>query len=181
VADVRPAKALLFWLCIMPWAIASARDTTPSSGDSMPIAAAVVRLVERQSLRLCAEVENPSSPTKLDLPGDKGELQIPAAVVLAILKSQHGIEPIGTAGTRVTQQPKHGRLQSPEVVGDDPSYPKARYQLFRYVPKPAFYGRDSIKYEVLVNGTSFRVSTRLNVLATWNNGDSCRKAGEDRG
>ena len=147
---------------------------------SKPISAAVIRGVEKESLGVCNEVENPTSTKRIGL-SNTGGLLNPGGLIARPLKFRYGIEPLGIISTTITKNPAHGSVMAGDWSRATQDAPQATYQYFKYVPNPGFIGKDSIGFEITVNGKTFRASLRINVLETWDNGDSCNPPGEDRG
>jgi hypothetical protein len=151
-----------------------------SSNSVKPITPSIVRRIEKSILNLCREVENQSSPEKL---GERaGEFQFPAAYVLDMLESRFAIEPQSKVLTQITKQPLNGKLTPDRWT--DPTRKgeyKQSIQQFNYIPCSNFYGKDRYEFEVTINGKVFRGAVNINVVKTWNNGETCAPPGQDRG
>jgi hypothetical protein len=172
VSVLTPPKALMA-SAVNPLNVANAS----SSKAVQKISPDIVRKIERETLKECAEAENQSSKERLGIPGgDMG----PARSVLALLKFNYHIEPVGEVVSTIIRSPSHGTVV--RVDGRNPSYPHVpKFDDYVYSPAPNFYGTDHVDFQVTVNGKTFRVSYKINVLDMWDNGESCRPEGEDRG
>lgn len=131
----------------------------------------IVRKVEQATLKLCAESENQSSKERLGIPGG---VMGPAYSVLGLLKDFYHIDPSGLIETSVTKRPTFGKVDSGAQYQSQ-SFPNVgKISNFIYTPNPNFYGTDRVDFQVKVNGHTFRVTYVVNVLESWNNGESCK-------
>jgi Matrixin len=149
--------------------VAQASSTSVSAPLAQPtpkqITPYIVRRVEQLAGQLCDEVENPSSTKKL---GDTDGAISPAMAVGLALKNRLGVEPVGRMITNLVEPPKHGQIQHQSWLEASRSLPHAQFQYFKYTPVPNFYGKDKVKFEVAVNGKTFRVTMTISVVETHN-------------
>ncbi|MFG6456969.1 hypothetical protein [Roseateles sp. BYS96W] len=145
---------------------------------SKPISPAIVNKIDSELSNLCYEVENPHSPKRINSPGSASNYMDPAVAVIGVLKYKYGIEPEGRVSTVVLSAPAHGKIVDDIWVNNGKQFPLASYQLFKYLPEGNFYGADRVKFEVVANGKTFRVSLKINVIETSMDGDSCQQSGD---
>lgn len=133
-----------------------------------PITSSIIHDIEKKLANSCVGSENPSD-TELSMSREDRRINLasfsPGDNVSAILKWKYGIVATGQTKATITLRPKFGRLKVKKVVEADPGHDWYwSYEIYEYIPKTGFHGKDKLAFAVMVNNQEFKVTYIVDVV-----------------